>query len=189
MDSGLCLGNWFMRWQKGFKAAKLFLGEFGPIRAMLIGMISCVAVPFEEQRLRVCEKRPGTVRAKMLCLWHPFGFSLDVWVSGYMDSLQGGHLSKGDVTLVNLQRRLATHVFRTNLQTCYTFESLSKISNTLQHCKYRTKSSATGCYTRTIFCETSYHCKLALQVDQCNTTLKQTVAFVPRVSALERVDW
>ena len=30
------------------------------------------------------------------------------------------------------------------------------------------KSSATGCYTRTIFRATSYHCKLALQVDQCN---------------------
>ena len=70
----------------------------------------------------------------------------------------------------NLQRRFATHVFRTNLQTCYTFQSLSKISNALQHCKYRKKSSATGCCTRTIFRETSYHCKLALQVDQCNTT-------------------
>ena len=68
----------------------------------------------------------------------------------------------------NLQRRFATHVFRTNLQTCYTFESLSKTSNALQHCKYRKESSATGCYTRTIFRATSYHCKLALQVDQCN---------------------
>ena len=45
--------------------------------------------------------------------------------------------AKGDVTLVNLQRRFATHVFRTNLQTCYTFESLSKNSKALQHCKYR----------------------------------------------------
>ena len=81
--------------------------------------------------------------------------------------------TKGDVTVVNLQRRFATHVFRTNLQTCYTFESLSKTSNALQHCKYRKKSSATGCYTRTIFRATSYHCKLALQVDQCNTTLKR----------------
>ena len=29
-----------------------------------------------------------------------------------------------------------------------------------------------GCYTWTIFRATSYHCKLALQVDQCNTTFK-----------------
>ena len=70
----------------------------------------------------------------------------------------------------NLQRRFATHVFCTNLQTCYTFESLSKTSNALQHCKYRKKSFATGRYTRMIFRATSYHCKLALQVDQCNTT-------------------
>ena len=44
--------------------------------------------------------------------------------------------------LVNLQRRFATHTSRTNLQTCYTFESLSKTCNTLQHCKYREKSFA-----------------------------------------------
>ena len=81
-------------------------------------------------------------------------------------------LGKGDVTLVNLQRRFATHVFCTNLQTCYTFESLSKTSNALQHCKYRKKSFATGRYTRMIFRATSYHCKLALQVDQCNITLR-----------------
>ena len=78
-------------------------------------------------------------------------------------------LPKGGVTLVNLQRQLATPI-RTNLQTRYT-ESLSKTSNVLQHCKYRKKSSATECYTRTIFRATSYHCKLALQVDQCNITL------------------
>ena len=72
----------------------------------------------------------------------------------------------------NLQRRFATHVFRTNLQIWYTFESLSKTSNALQHCKYRKESSATGCYTGKIFRATSYHCKLALQVDQCNTTFK-----------------
>ena len=54
-------------------------------------------------------------------------------------------------------RRFATHVFRTNLQTCYTFESLSKTCN--------------GVLTRTIFRATSHHCKLALQVDQCNPTL------------------
>ena len=71
----------------------------------------------------------------------------------------------------NLQRRFTTHVFHTNLQTCYTFELLSKTSKALQHCKYRKKSSATGCYTRMIFRATSYRCKLALQVDQCNTTL------------------
>ena len=70
----------------------------------------------------------------------------------------------------NLQCRFATHVFCTNLQTCYTFESLSKTSNALQHCKYRKKSFATGRYTRMIFRATSYHCKLALQVDQCNIT-------------------
>ena len=72
----------------------------------------------------------------------------------------------------NLQRRFATHVSRTNLQTCYTFESLSKTCNTLQHCKYREKSFATGRYTKMIFRATSYHCKLALQVEQCNTTLR-----------------
>ena len=72
----------------------------------------------------------------------------------------------------NLQRRFATHVFCTNLQTCYTFESLSKTSNALQHCKYRTKSFATGRYTRIIFRATSYHCELALQVDQCNITFR-----------------
>ena len=70
----------------------------------------------------------------------------------------------------NLQRRFATHVFCTNLQTYYTFESLSKTSNALQHCKYRKKSFATGRYTGMIFRATSYHCKLALQVDQCNIT-------------------
>ena len=42
----------------------------------------------------------------------------------------------------------------------------------LQHCKYCKKSSATGCYTRTILRATSYHCKLALHIDQCNTTLR-----------------
>ena len=35
------------------------------------------------------------------------------------------------------------------------------------------KSSATGWYARTIFRATSYHCKLALQVDQCNITFSQ----------------
>ena len=78
----------------------------------------------------------------------------------------------------NLQRRFATHVFRTNLQTCYTFESLSKTCNTLQHCKYREKSSATGRYTKMIFRATSYHCKLALQVDQCNTTFSNILFIV-----------
>ena len=44
------------------------------------------------------------------------------------------------------------------------FESPSKTRNALQHCKYcRKKSSETGCYTRTIFRATSYHCKSALQ--------------------------
>ena len=61
----------------------------------------------------------------------------------------------------NLQRRFATHVSRTNF---------SKTCNTLQHCKYREKSFATGRYTKMIFRATSYHCKLGLQVDQCNTT-------------------
>ena len=72
----------------------------------------------------------------------------------------------------NLQGQFATHVSRTNLQTCYTFESLSKTCNPLQHCKYREKSFATGRYTKMISRATSYHCKLALQVDQCNFTLK-----------------
>ena len=132
---------------------------------------------------------------------------------------------------MDLQRRFATHVFRTNLQICYTwsifvatislqaywerllaleartcgckqlnsgrpcdknrrqhvtltnllqiramllqvFESLSKACNALQHCKYRKKSSATGCYTRTIFRATPNHCKSALQMDQRSTTLR-----------------
>ena len=72
----------------------------------------------------------------------------------------------------NLQRRFATQVSRMNLQTCYTFESLSKTCNVLQHCKYRKKSSATGCYTGMIFRATSCRCKLALHVDQCNTTFR-----------------
>ena len=76
----------------------------------------------------------------------------------------------------NLQRRFATHVSRTNWQTCYTFESLSKTCNTLQHCKYREKSFATGRYTKMIFRATSYYCKLALQVDQCNTTFSLIVS-------------
>ena len=81
------------------------------------------------------------------------------------------HLNALEVVLhwstcsANLQRRFATHVSRMNLQTCYTFESLSKTCNTLQHCKYREKSFATGRYTRMIFRATSYHhaswrCKL-----------------------------
>ena len=69
----------------------------------------------------------------------------------------------------NLQRRFATHVFRTNLQTCYTFESLSKTSKALPHCKYRKKIVRYGGYTGMIFRATSCRCKLALQVDQCNT--------------------
>ena len=77
----------------------------------------------------------------------------------------------------NLQRRFATHVSRTNLHTCYTFESLSKTCNTFQHCKYREKSFATGRYTKMIFRATSYHCKLALQVDQCNTTFRAHRSF------------
>ena len=45
--------------------------------------------------------------------------------------------------------------------------------NALQHCRYRKKkkTSATGCYTKTIFDATSYHCESALQIEQCNTTL------------------
>ena len=39
------------------------------------------------------------------------------------------------------------------------------------------KSSAAGCYTRMIFRATSYHCKLALQVDQCNTTFSEFIQF------------
>ena len=77
----------------------------------------------------------------------------------YWGTRTGDDDCKGDVTLVNLQRRFATHVSRTNLQTWYTFKSLSKTSNALQHCKYRKESSATGCYTGTIFRATSYHCK------------------------------
>ena len=64
----------------------------------------------------------------------------------------------------NLQRRFATHVSRTHLQTFYTFESLSKTSNALQHCKYRKKSSEAECNTRTFFAQhriiASWRCKL-----------------------------
>ena len=47
----------------------------------------------------------------------------------------------------NLQRRFATHVFCTNLQTRYTFESLSKTSNALQqrHIKHRTTETNFSC--------------------------------------------
>ena len=69
----------------------------------------------------------------------------------------------------NFQRWFATHVFHTNLQTCYTFESLPTRSSTANIAK---KSSTTRCYTWTIFRATSYHCKLALQVDQCNATFR-----------------
>ena len=71
--------------------------------------------------------------------------------------------------------------FCTNLQTCYTFESLSKTSNALQHCKYRKKSFAAGRYTRMIFRATSYHCKLALQVDQCNITFRELRIALTRI--------
>ena len=64
----------------------------------------------------------------------------------------------------NLQRRFATHVFCTNLQTCYTFESLSKTSNALQHCKYRKKSFATAVTIEWFFAQhhiiASWRCKL-----------------------------
>ena len=46
------------------------------------------------------------------------------------------------------------------------FVSLSSTANIAK------KSSATGCYTRTIFRATSSHCKSALQIDQCNATFK-----------------
>ena len=62
-----------------------------------------------------------------------------------------------------------TNLLRIRAMLLQVFESLSKTCNVLQHCKYRKKLSATGCYTRTIFRATSYHCKLALQVDRCNT--------------------
>ena len=80
----------------------------------------------------------------------------------------------GGVTQVNLQRQLATpirnacfsHEFGDMLHLLQFFESLLKSCNALQHCNnIRKKSSATGCYTRTIF-----RAKLALQIDQRNTT-------------------
>ena len=80
----------------------------------------------------------------------------------------------------NLQRRFATHVFLTNLQTCYTvywiaFKNFQRAA-ALQ-ISQKKKSSATGCYaSRTIFRATSYHCKLALQVDQCNITFSNEAA-------------
>ena len=40
------------------------------------------------------------------------------------------------------------------------------------------KSSTTGCYTRTIFRATSCHCKLALQVDQCNISKTQATHII-----------
>ena len=80
--------------------------------------------------------------------------------------------------VVNLQRRFATHVFRTNLQTRYAFESLSKPCNALQHYKYRKKSSATGFYTRKIFLATSYRCKLTSVTPPLSKALRSDESFL-----------
>ena len=81
----------------------------------------------------------------------------------------------------------------TNVRWCYTGQLATQIRNAcflhefanlshfwiafnaLKHCKYRQKTFATGRYTRMIFCATSYHCKLALQVDQCNITFSLVI--------------
>ena len=94
------------------------------------------------------------------------------------------YLPKGDVTLVNLQRQLATPI----RNACFSHEladMLHCLLNRFQKLPTRCstaniakkKSSATGCYaSRTIFRATSYHCKLALQVDQCNITFSNEAA-------------
>ena len=70
----------------------------------------------------------------------------------------------------NLQHRFAMHVFDMNLQTCYTCcKFLNRFQNLATHCctaNIAKKLPAMGCYTRTNFCTTLYHCKLALQIDQ-----------------------
>ena len=52
---------------------------------------------------------------------------------------------------------------------CKFLNRFQKLATRCGHCKYRKNSSAMGCYTRAIFRATSYHCKSALQIDQCNT--------------------
>ena len=83
----------------------------------------------------------------------------------------------------NLQRRFATHVSRTNLQTCYTFESLSKTCKTLQHCKYRKKSFATGHYTEWFFAQhriiASWRCKLTSVTPPLWTMRALTRSLIP----------
>ena len=77
----------------------------------------------------------------------------------------------------NLKRRFATHVFRTNLQTCYTCcKFLNRFQNLATRCSTANiatkKNRPQRGYTRTIFRATSHHFKLALHIDKCNTTFR-----------------
>ena len=102
---------------------------------------------------RICRRVGGSHRLVSRLtehgIWHGRHGHVDVnkWNSGHRCDKNQQH-----VTLTTL------------LQICamllQVFESLSKTCNALQSCKHRKKSSTT-----------SYHCKLALQINQCNTTL------------------
>ena len=83
--------------------------------------------------------------------------------------------TKGSVTLVNLQRQLATpirnacfsHEFADMLHFWIAFKNFQRVA-ALQISRKIVRNRP---LTKMIFRATSYHCKLALQVDQCNTTL------------------
>ena len=66
-----------------------------------------------------------------------------------------------------------SHEFAETCCTCCKFlNRFPKLATRCSTANSAKKSSATGCYTIwTIFRATSYHCKSALQIDQCNTTI------------------
>ena len=80
------------------------------------------------------------------------------------------------------------HVLRGNLQRCDTWcKFLNRFRKLATRCStpnIAEKSSATGCYTRTIFRGASHHCKSA--IDQCNTTFMR-VRFSAESSRWEAV--
>ena len=77
--------------------------------------------------------------------------------------------------------RMAVVIFWMAFKTC----------NALQHCKYRKNSSATGCYSITIFRATSHHCKSALQMQLDCVTLFNIYKRRPHSNNLlkTRVQW
>ena len=97
------------------------------------------------------------------------------WVLLYQDSTDCVQIAKGDVTLVNLQCQPVTLIFRNacflhefaDVTLLNRFQKLPTRCSTGNIAKNRSQR-----YTRMIFCATSYHCKLVLQVDQCNITLR-----------------